>query len=149
MARPIVPDTTAFVHAIRQAHQPFFDAVLQGQVWLSAVVACELYAGTRSTAEARLLDRLVHGAVARERLLVPGAEDWSAAGRLLACRIRLARTLRPRDHISDVLIVVSSERIGGEILTSNRVHFETWANLARRSGMNVIVGRRVPSAWSG
>ncbi len=149
MARPIVPDTTAFVDAIRQAHQPFFDAVLRGQVWLSVVVACELYAGTRSSNEARLLDRLVHGASARERLLVPGAGDWSAAGRLIARRVRLSGTLRPRDHLSDVLIVVSAARIGGEILTANRAHFEAWARLARRGGMNVTVRRGEPSAHVG
>ena len=144
-----MPDTTGFVHAIRQAHQPFLDAVLRGQVWLSAVVACELYAGTRSAEEGRLLDRLLHGAAARDRLLVPSVEDWSAAGRLLARRVRLSGTLRPRDHLADVLMVVSAARVGGEILTANRAHFETWANLARRSGMNVTVGRGEPSAWGG
>jgi len=143
LARPFVPDTTAFVHAIRQAHQPFLDAVLRGRVWLSAVVACELYAGTRSATEARLLDRLVSGATARERLLVPTAEDWQVAGRLLSRRARLWGMLRARDHLADVLIVVSAARLGGEILTGNRAHFEAWAALARRSGMDVTVG---PSA---
>lgn len=146
MARPIVPDTTAFVGAIREAQQPFFDAALRGQVWLSAVVACELYAGARSAEEARLLDRLVHGAAGRERLLVPGAADWAAAGRLLARRARLWGALRPRDHLADVLIVVSAAGIGGEILTANRAHFEAWTRLARRSGMDVIVGRAGPSS---
>ena len=122
MARPIVPDTTAFVGAIREAQLPFFNAVLRGQVWLSAVVACELYAGARSE-EARLLDRLVHGAAGRERLLVPGVADWAAAGRLLARRARLWGALRPRDHLADVLIVVSAARIGGQILTANQTHF--------------------------
>jgi predicted nucleic acid-binding protein len=139
VVRPLVADTTAFVHAIRGARQPFFDAVLRGQIWLSAVVACELYAGTRSTEEARFLDRLVRGAIARERMLEPLAEDWAAAGRLLARRARLWGALRPRDHLADVLIVVSAARLTGEIVTANRTHFEAWADLARRSGLDVIV----------
>ena len=139
MVRPLVADTAAFVQAIRGAHQPFFDAVLRGQIWLSAVVACELYAGTRSAEEARLLDRLVRGATVRERMLVPSAEDWAAAGQLLARRARLWGALRPRDHLADVLIVVSAARVIGEIVTANRTHFEAWADLARRSGLDVIV----------
>ncbi len=139
MARPLVADTTAFVQAIRAADAAFFEAVLRGQVWLSAVVACELYAGTRSADEARLLDRLVRGARARERLLLPTTEDWAAAGRLLARRARLSGGVRPRDHLADVLIVVSAGRIGGEVLTANRVHVEAWAALARRAGLDVRV----------
>ena len=69
MARPLVPDTTAFVDAIRRSDQRFFALVQQQRVWLSAVVAGELYAGTRSPAEARLLDRLVRAAAAAQRLI--------------------------------------------------------------------------------
>ncbi len=140
MARPLVADTTAFVRAIRQADRQFIDAVRLGQIWLSAVVACELYAGTRSAEEAHLLDRLVHGARQRERLLVPIIGDWVAAGRLLARRSRLQGALRPREHLADVLIVVSAARVRAEILTANRVHFEAWADLARRSGLDVVIG---------
>jgi predicted nucleic acid-binding protein len=143
VARPLVPDTTAFIAAIRQARRPFFEAVLRGQVWLSTVVVCELYAGTRSQQEARLLDQLVHGAHARGRLLVPGPEDWVQAGRLLARRARLRGALRPRDHLADVLIVISAGRLAGEVLTANRTHFDAWAELARRGGSDVVV-----AAWS-
>ena len=134
-----MPNTAAFVHAIRTADSAFFDTVLRGQVWLSSVVACELLAGTRSSGEAQLIDRLVRGARGRERLLVPTIEDWSAAGRLLARRGRLSGALRPRDHLADVLIVVSAGRIGGEVLTANLAHHHAWADLARRTGLDVRV----------
>jgi len=140
VARPLVVDTTGFVAAIRQASAPFFEAVLSGRIWLSAIVACELYAGARSAQESRLLDRLVRGAIARERFLAPVGDDWIMAGRLLARRVRLQGALQPRDHLADVLIVVSAARIEGEIATANRGHFEAWAKMARRAGLDVIVG---------
>jgi predicted nucleic acid-binding protein len=139
VARPVVPDTTAFVDAIRRSRQAFFDAVLRGRVWLCAVVACELYAGTRSPEEARLVDRLVRGAADAQRLLVPTATDWAQAGRLLARRVRTQGALRPRDHLADVLIVVSAAGILGEVLTANRHHIEPWVDLARRGGLDVAV----------
>jgi hypothetical protein len=70
---------------------------------------------------------------------VPSIEDWARAGQLIARRVRLHGSLRPRDHLADVLIVASAGRIGGDVVTSNRVHFEIWADLARRSGLDVVV----------
>jgi predicted nucleic acid-binding protein len=142
VARPLVPDTTSFVDAIRRSDEGFFALVQQHRVWLSAVVAGELYAGTRSPAEARLLDRLVRAAASAQRLIVPAAEDWTQAGRLIARRARLRGALRPRDHLADVLIVVTAARLGGEVLTANRAHFDAWATLARRGGLDVTVSSR-------
>lgn len=134
MARPLVPDTTAFVDAIRHRRQAFFQAVLRGQVWVSSVVLCELYAGTRSADEARLVDRLAGGAARAGRLLVPAADEWAQAGRLLARRARLHGSLRPRDHLADVLILVSAARVSGAVATANREHFDAWASLGHRAG---------------
>ena len=125
--------------AIRRSDRVFLEAAYRGHIWLSAVVACELYSGTRSPTEASQLDRLLRGAGRAQRVLVPTGEDWTRTGQLLARRIRLHGSLRPRDHLADALIVASAGRIGGEILTSNRAHFEIWADLARRSGLDVVV----------
>jgi hypothetical protein len=57
----------------------------------------------------------------------------------MARRVRLHGAVRPRDHLADVLIVVSAARLAGEILTANRRHFEPWTALARRSGLDVTV----------
>ena len=142
MARPLVLDTTALVRAIREPRPPLFDAIFRGQVWLSSVVACALYAGTRSQRERQVLDRLTRGAARGQRLLVPTAEEWTQAGTLIARRIRLQGLVRPRDHLADVLIVVSAARVRGEILTNNRRHFESWIELARRAGLDVAL-----AAW--
>lgn len=139
MPRPLVPDTTALIGAIRDPRSTLLDAILRGQVWLSSVVTCELYAGTRSPDERRLLDRLVRGAARGDRLLVPTQADWVGAGTLIATRIRLQGVLRPRDHLADVLIVVSAARLAADVVTANRRHFEAWTALARRAGLDVAV----------
>ena len=134
-----MPDTTAFIEAIRKPRPSFFELIFRGHMWFSTVVACELYAGTRSQQERNLLDRLVRGATRADRLLNPTADDWTTAGTLFARRVRLSGSLRPRDHLADLLIVVSAARLGAEIVTANRRHFDEWALLARRSGLDVIV----------
>ncbi len=139
MPRPLVPDTTALIAAIRNPRSGLLDLIIRGQVWLSSVVACELYAGTRSQEERHLLDRLVRGATRAERLLVPTLEDWTQAGTLIARRIRLEGAMRPRDHLADVLIVVSAARLGGEVQSANRRHFEAWTELAQRAGFDVVL----------
>jgi predicted nucleic acid-binding protein len=139
LPRPRVPDTTYYVDAIRRAREEFFVAVSRREVWLSAVVVCELYAGSRSADEGQLLGQLVRGAANADRLLVPTAGDWAQAGRLIARRVRLRGALRPRDHLADVLLVVSAARVGGEVVTRNRSHLDAWAELARRGGLDVVV----------
>lgn len=116
------------------------EGIVRGQIWLSAVVACELYAGTRSAQERRQLQQLVRDARDADALLVPSSEEWAQAGTLMARRVRLYGNLRPRDHLADVLIVVSAARVRGEVITANQRHFEPWAELARRAGLDVAVG---------
>ena len=139
MPRPLVPDTTAVIGAMRDPRSTLLEAIARGHVWLSSVVACELYAGTRSQAERVLLDRLVRGATLGERLLVPTLDEWARAGTLIARRIRLDGLMRPRDHLADVLIVVSAARIAADIVTVKRRHFDAWTSLARRAGLDVAL----------
>jgi predicted nucleic acid-binding protein len=103
------------------------------------VVVAELYAGTRSPEDVAILDRVVSAIERTERLLVPDAGDWARAGRLMARRVRLHGDLRPRDHLADVLILVSAARLGGEVVTLNLRHFKAWERLARAAGLDVVV----------
>ena len=141
VARPEVPDTSALLDAVRRpARWPALEQSLQsGRAWLSSVVVAELYAGTRSPDDALLVERIV-GAMQRvDRLLTPTAGEWARAGRLMARRIRLQGDLRPRDHLADVLILVSTARLRGVVVTANLRHFEAWARLATASGLDVAV----------
>jgi predicted nucleic acid-binding protein len=136
-----VPDTTVFIDLIRQPGDlpGFLDTIEKGLVFLSAVVTAELYAGTRSRAEARLVDEIIDAFASIERLLTPAGREWAVAGRLIGRRSRLYGDLRPRDHLADVLIVVSAARIKGEVVSANLEHMEQWVQLARRSGFDVTL----------
>ncbi len=141
MARPEVPDTSALLDAVRRPERwPALQRSLEsGRTWLSSVVVAELYAGTRSPQDALVLDRIVAAMRRVGRELTPSEGDWARAGRLIARRIRLSGGLRPRDHLADVLILVSAARLGGVVVTANVRHFQAWARLASASGLDVEV----------
>ena len=139
MPRPLVPDSTVFVRAIQTGNRSFLFRILRGEVWLSSVVVCELLSGTRSQAERDDLRLLVRDAAVADRLLVPSLEDWQLAGTLIARRARLMGAVRPWDHLGDVLILICAARIRGEVATANLRHFNAWADLARRAGLDVTV----------
>jgi predicted nucleic acid-binding protein len=141
MPRPIVADTTIFIRYLRSgAGEDFIQQeIATRRLWLSSVVVGELYAGTRSPDDARSLDNFVRAMTRLDRILTPSLEDWRRAGRLLARRSRQVGVVRPRDHLADVLILVSTAQIQGWVVTLNLGHFETWTVLARGSGMDVTV----------
>lgn len=136
-----MPDTSALLDAVRRPERwPALQRSLEsGRTWLSSVVVAELYAGTRSPQDALVLDRIVAAMRRVGRELTPSEGDWARAGRLIARRIRLSGGLRPRDHLADVLILVSAARLGGVVVTANVRHFQAWARLASASGLDVEV----------
>jgi hypothetical protein len=91
-------------------------------------------------AEKRALDRFVGSFAGRGRLIVPRHEDWVLVGVLLARRRRLAGDLVARDHLADVLLVLSASQVNGTVLTANVRHLMVWASLARRAGRDVRAG---------
>ncbi len=141
MARAEVPDTSVLIEVIRHpaAWPTFHHALASGRIWLSSVVVAELYAGTRSGGDALLVDRIAVAMQRADRLLTPTPAEWGHAGRLIARRIRLHGTLRPRDHLADVLILVSAARLHGAVVTANVRHFGPWARLASGAGLDVVV----------
>ena len=141
MARPEVPDTSALLEAIRRPERwPALQRSLQtGQVWLASVVLAELYAGTRSPEDRLILDRIATGMRRVDRILTPDDGDWIRAGRLIARQVRLYGALRPRDHLADVLILISAARLRGVVITANFRHFEAWRRLALAAGLDVMV----------
>jgi predicted nucleic acid-binding protein len=148
MARPEVPDTSAILDALRRPERwPALErSLLAGQVWLSSVVMAELYAGTRSRDDQAILDRITLVMRRIDRILTPDHSDWIRAGRLMARRVRLQGELRPRDHLADVLILVSAARLHGTVITANLRHVEAWRRLALAAGLDVLV--RAPDAES-
>ena len=116
-----------------------YQFILSANVWFSSIVLAELYAGTRSSHDRIILDRIVVAMRRKGQLLTPEDDDWIRAGRLIARRVRLHGALRPRDHLADVLILVSAARLGGVVVTANLRHFEPWCRLANAAGLDVAV----------
>ena len=141
MARPEIPDTSALIQAIRRPERwsAMFRFVKSGQVWLSSVALAELYVGTHSRDDRTILDRITLSARRMDRLLTPDEGDWIRAGRLIARQVRLHGAVRPRDHLADVLILISAARLGGVVITANLRHFEAWRRLALAAGLDVMV----------
>ena len=141
MARPEVPDTSALLNAIRRPERwpALLRSLRSGQVWLSSVVLAELYAGTRSPEDREILDRIATAMQRIDRLLTPDDGDWIRAGWMIARQVRLHGALRPRDHLADVLILISAARLGGVVITANLRHFEAWRRLALAAGLDVMV----------
>jgi predicted nucleic acid-binding protein len=141
MARPDILDTSVLIHLFRDPRRAdaLFRRVASGHTWLSAIAVAELYAGTRSSDDALMIARLVAVMQRIDRMLTPTDTEWVRAGRLLARHVRVRGDIQPRDHLADVLILVSAARLNGAIVTLNVRHFETWAALANASGLDVAV----------
>lgn len=139
MARDEVPDTTVLIHIVRHpnAWPEFRHALGSGRVWLSSVVISELYAGTRSRDDSRLIRSIVDSVSRRDRVITPTADEWRQAGQLINRRVRLQGDLRPRDHLADLLILLSAARLNGTVITANLRQFDAWAELAREAGLEV------------
>jgi predicted nucleic acid-binding protein len=143
MSAPQVLDTTAFVETIRGQREPAWirSIVRSGRGYLSAVVAEELWAGTRSREDAEALNLLVRGFEGLGLVLTPRDEDWILAGRLLAQYQRLYGAVNPKDHTNDILIVLSASQVEGTVVTTNLRHMNQWVRMARRAGRQVWARR--------
>lgn len=144
--RELVFDTSVLISLVRSAA---WDAesrriLSSGRFWLSSVAVGELYAGTRSPEDGLQVAYLANAAERRRRVLTPDADDWARAGRLFARRVRRTSAMNPRDHILDLLILLSAARVRASVLTVNVRHFEAWTRYLNASGYQVEVVPFVP-----
>ncbi|HEX2209112.1 MAG TPA: hypothetical protein VHG93_15640 [Longimicrobium sp.] len=102
---------------------------------MSAVVLQEITAGAADSSAVRDLSVLGHKLERRGRLLVPNAEDWFYAGKVLNALYRGLRSRRSRQRVvipkeeqqrlvRDVLIARSAKRANAAVVTYNRDDFE-------------------------
>ncbi len=101
--------------------------LVREQVYVSSVSAMELLAGSlqqdqRSKAEA-FVDRLEK----RERVVTPAHAEWLRAGLILARYQNRFGHIEPGDHIGDILILLTAERLGADLATENGRHFRLWS----------------------
>jgi predicted nucleic acid-binding protein len=132
--RPVVFDTSIYIPYVRrEAYRNLVETQTRlGRNRLSSVVLQELYAGTRSAADKRLLDDLDRAFTARGYVVTPVHREWALAGQLLNQYGQRHGFLNPSRHVADVLILVSALRAGAVLITENMRNFSAWLKLLKR-----------------
>lgn len=100
---------------------------------LSAVVASELYAGTRSREDKRALDRLCGAHNALGHYSVPTGSTWIESGLVLSRARGRSGYMDFAHHFRDVLIALEASQAGATLVTENEKDFERWKALLARS----------------
>lgn len=141
IGRLLVFDTSIYIPRLRgEAYVGLMrKAARTGRVRLSAIVAAELYAGTRSRGDKADLDTAVRAYRSRGFLVTPDGEDWAGAGQAIRRYRETYGEIVPRDHLNDVLLLLSAGRIGAEVVTEESKAFARWAALLRRMGRTVRI----------
>jgi predicted nucleic acid-binding protein len=105
------------------------DARIFQRTIFTAVVAAELYAGTRSQPEKRALDKLCQAHHALGHFSSPPTSAWIDAGILLR---RTRSTFGQMDfvrHFRDLLIASEAMRTGATLVTENSRDFARWKSI--------------------
>jgi len=133
-SRTVVFDTSIYIPYFRgEAYRDLVESeTRRGGNRVSSVVLQELYAGTRSPADKRLLDDLNRAFATRGLLLTPEHDEWVLTGQLLNQHGRRYGFLTPRHHVADILILLSAVRAGAVLITENVQDFSAWLKLLRR-----------------
>lgn len=138
----LVFDTSVFI-----AFKPSIDIHSSGYL-LSAVVIQELMTGARDSSELKYWEAIARVFWKQERLLVPVAEDWLIAGRVLNSLLRGLKSQRsgktPKLHpnekhriVRDVLIARTTKQVGALLVTDNLQDFQKirrFCNVRIKSG---------------
>ena len=120
--QPALLDTSVYVSALRRggAGPAVARFIAENDMWLSAVVLEELYAGAQE--RDRHVVALIEGHFDKEnRILLPELDDWIQAGKVLS---RLAakydyEKIRRNRLTNDALMAMSAARAGITIVTTN------------------------------
>ena len=140
MADVFLFDTSVYIAYIRRKeYAELVDrATESGRVVLSSVVAMELYAGARSVAEKRLLDRFVESMKIVSAYETPGEDDWARGGVLMERFTRFRGHAQILDHFRDILVILTAVNRGAVLVSSN-AHMADWGNILKRQGETLAI----------
>jgi predicted nucleic acid-binding protein len=132
-AGPLLFDTGIYIRFSRGERYQWLgeDARVFRRTVLTAVVAAELYAGTRDRREKRILDELCRAHSALGNFSSPPAAAWIDAGILLRRARAAFGQMDPARHFRDVLIALEAARAGATLVTENAGDFVRWRSLLR------------------
>ncbi|MBK8253608.1 MAG: PIN domain-containing protein [Polyangiaceae bacterium] len=113
----IVLDTNIYVDWLNKGS---FEELMLGRGlmrYMSAVVRMELQVGAKMLPARRAVDQLVRAYDKADRMLVPGAEVFDEAGRVLRRLRDASREVRRASLVNDVLVALSARSIGATVVT--------------------------------
>jgi predicted nucleic acid-binding protein len=90
--------------------------------YLAAVVAMELRVGARTLPARRALDKLLRGYHTSSRVVVPSAELYDEAGRVLRKLHEAGHEIRRASLVNDVLIALCARSVGATLFTGDEDH---------------------------
>jgi len=142
-ARKYALDTNLFIRAFREptanAELQRFHLLFAPFEFLSAVVAQELIAGTRTKTDLRKLERHVLNVfVRRGRIVTPSARAWTQSGTVLSELVRregLELRRVSKAFGNDVLLALSCREAGIVLVTDNGRDF---ARIARITSFEFV-----------
>jgi predicted nucleic acid-binding protein len=121
----VILDTNIYIEWIRQRAHSQLMLDCDSRRYLSSVVLMELWAGARTRAAGRTVERLASPYVRAERVVPVRGDDWVAAGQLMADLEHEHRPrLREASFVNDILIALSARSIGATLYTRNRADYE-------------------------
>lgn len=128
---PLLFDTGIYIRFSRGENYFWLgeDTQIFQRTILTAVVAAELYAGTRDRQQKTALDELCRAHWALGHFSSPTAVAWIDTGILLQ---RARSTFGQMDfvhHFRDLLIALEAVRAGATLVTENAGHFTRWRSL--------------------
>ena len=143
----VVFDASVFITAYRRRQPALLDPNLYGggPLYLSSVVAQELYVGAATRTRRRETDRLWRRFEGVERLLTPTSADWREAGLVLSLigeRYGYNKVGQGR-LTNDALLAFSARRRGLTVITMNARDFALLSQ--RRPFLFAIVNPNAPS----
>lgn len=123
----IILDTSVYIPLLRKGKAP--GEVLETHssiIYLSAVVAQELFAGAGDTQTTKALDYLSYVFRKTNRFIVPSGNDWTNCGIILS---KIGgkygfESIKKGRLVNDVLIALSCKGIGATLLTANHKDFQ-------------------------
>lgn len=138
-----VPDTSVWFRFFREGTTRAFmqRSLRRGTVFLSSVVAYELYLGATNQDDKHDLDGIqaaFHGAG-----LLPSCGDWYGAAVVLEKYQGLKGAIDPRAHVNDLLILLCAAQLRATLLTWNAADMARWNRMLPRTLRSALQVREV------
>lgn len=111
----------------------------RGNIFLPAVVLCELYAGATSRADRSDIESLRQAL--GSNIIGSEVEDWVLAGRCLAYYSARWGKIRSRDHLADVMIAVGALKAGAVLVSEDLKQMSRWRWVLAKLGRKLEVRR--------